>query len=305
MIAIKEIFRCAQQAGIGIPAFNIPYLPMVQPVVQAVADLDSFALVEVARLEWVKLESRSPAAVQEEFARWQDLDHVRLHLDHVPVLDEGGQLVDYLSILREAIGLGYHSVMVDGSRLGLEENIAASRQAAELAHAAGIPIEAELGAVMGHEAGPLLPYEQMFASRQGFTKPEEARRFVQETGCDWLSVAIGTFHGAFNVPKSEARLDLALLDELREAAGVPLVLHGGSSVRLEHLLAAFGRGIVKINIGAEIRGCYQQTLREGGSVPAAQAAVYERVTRMVRDEFGWAGSAARLARPAPVVRGAN
>ena len=65
-----------------------------------------------------------------------------------------------------------------------------------MAHAADVPVEAELGAVLGHEAGPLPPYEELFASGLGFTDPAEAKRFVEETGCDWLSVAIGNIHGA-------------------------------------------------------------------------------------------------------------
>ena len=89
---------------------------------------------------------------------------MRLHLDHVPVIDEDNQRVDYLPIFQEAIDVGYESVMIDGSRLPLDENIAATRQVVELAHAAGVPVEAELGAVLGHEDGPLPSYEELFAS---------------------------------------------------------------------------------------------------------------------------------------------
>lgn len=124
---------------------------MVEPVIRAVADQDSFALIETARLEWIKSESQGLAAVMEELAKWNDPDHVRLHLDHVPVIDEDNQRVDYLPIIQEAIELGYHSVMVDGSRLNLEGNIEATRQVADLAHEAGVPCEAEIGMVLGHE----------------------------------------------------------------------------------------------------------------------------------------------------------
>ena len=158
--------------------------------------------MQVARLEWEKFASGSPEAVAEEFRRHQDPEHVRLHLDHVPVIDEDQRAVDYLPILRRAIAAGYQSVMVDGSRLSLEENIRATRAVAELAHAAGIPCEAELGAVLGHEAGPLPPYEELFASGRGFTDPEEAARFVRESGCDWLSVAIGNIHGAISAGRA-------------------------------------------------------------------------------------------------------
>ena len=193
--SIAELMSIACQKRVAIPAFNIPYLPMIKPVVKAVVDQDAFALIEVARLEWLKFESRSPRSVIEEFSKHDQPDHVRLHLDHVPVIDEDNQIVDFLPIIREAISLGYHSVMVDGSRLSLEENISATRQVVELAHRAGVACEAELGAVLGHESGPLPPYDELFESGKGFTDVAQAQRFVAETECDWLSVAVGNVYG--------------------------------------------------------------------------------------------------------------
>lgn len=294
MFSTQAAMQNAVKAGLALPAFNIPYLPMMQPVIQALVDQDAFGLVEVARLEWIKFESRSLAAVMEEFARWEKPGYVRIHLDHVPVIDEDGLRVDYLAVLREAIALGYQSVMIDGSRLSLADNIAATGQAAELAHAAGVPCEAELGAVLGHEAGPLPPYDDLFASGKGFTDVEEARRFAAETGCDWLSVAVGSIHGAISgvakdQKKVEARLDLEHLAKLRAATGLPLVLHGGSGIRRDNVLDAVRIGIGKINIGTEIRQAYEQKLRETGSVTAAQDACYERTVWVIRDNFGWSG----------------
>ena len=216
---------------------------------------------------------------------------MRLHLDHVPVVDEDGQRIDYLSIIQLAIDLGYHSVMVDGSRLSLEENIAATKKVAALAHQAGIPCEAELGAVLGHEAGPLPPYDELFASGKGFTKVDEARRFVAETGCDWLSVAIGNIHGAISEgfkdqKKIAACLNLEHLESLFQTTGVPLVLHGGSGIPREYVLAAFKKGIAKINIGTEIRQVYEATLKASVNISAAQEAVYERTSWLIGEYFG-------------------
>jgi ketose-bisphosphate aldolase len=286
-----DIISNASKAGIVVPAFNVPYLPMVEPVVRAVVDQDCFALIETARLEWIKFEAHGPAAVMEEFEKWNEPDYVRIHLDHVPVIDEDNLAVDYLSIIGKAIELGYQSVMVDGSRLDLEGNIAATGQVVETAHRAGIPCEAELGAVLGHEAGPLPPYEELFESGRGFTDVGEAERFVQETGCDWLSVAIGNIHGAVSGAlkdrkKVEAKLNLDHLERLRQATGVPLVLHGGSGVKRGYLLAAIKKGIAKVNIGTEIRQAYESALRESESVIAAQDAVYERACWLIRDYFG-------------------
>lgn len=301
MTTVADIMKNARRLGIGVPAFNIPYLPMMEPVCGAVADAGAFALIEVARLEWVKFESKSLAAVAEEFGRWQKPQHVRLHLDHVPVIDEDHALVDYLAIIKEAISLGYESVMVDGSRLSLADNIAATAAVADVAHASGRPVEAELGAVMGHETGPMPPYEELFASGKGFTDVDEARRFVQESGCDWLSVAVGNIHGAIaagarDQKKVQARLNLERLQMLSEATGVPLVLHGGSGIGQEYVLGAFKKGITKVNVGTEIRQAYEQPLRQFGDIARAQEAVYRRTTELLCDFFGIAGSAAALAR---------
>lgn len=294
MLSTATLMGNARKAGVVIPAFNVPYLPMVEPVIRAVADQDSFALIAVARPEWMKFEAKSMAAVAEEFGRWNDPSHVRLHLDHVPVIDEDGQQVDYLALIGEALALGFGSVMVDGSRLPLAENIRATRLATELAHAAGRPIEAELGAVLGHEAGPLPPYEELFASGKGFTDVDEARRFVTETGCDWLSVAIGNIHGAIaagarDQKKVEARLNLERLDALYAATQIPLVLHGGSGVKRESVLGAIKHGIAKINVGTEIRQAYEVAFRAAG-MAAGQQAAYDRTVWVLRDHLAVAGS---------------
>jgi fructose-bisphosphate aldolase class II len=301
MITTGDILLNAYRAGIAVPAFNVPYLPMVEPVIRAVVDQDAFALVETARLEWIKFEAGGPDQVMAEFEKWHNPDHVRLHLDHVPVIDEDNQRVDFLAVIETAITLGYHSVMVDGSRLSLDDNIAATRQVADLAHAAGIPCEAELGAVLGHESGPLPPYDELFATGRGFTRIDEAQRFVRESGCDWLSVAVGSIHGAISgalkdQKKVEARLNLDHLDQLRAATGIPLVLHGGSGVRQADVLAAVKKGIAKINIGSEIRQTYEQQQRATGRIAAAQQAVYQRTTELIRDYLGIAGRRAELVR---------
>lgn len=299
MLTVNEIIQRARAAGLAVPAFNVPYLPMVEPVVRAVADQDSFALVDTARLEWIKFESQGPAAVSAEFARWRRPEHVRLHLDHVPVIDEDDQQVDYLPVFAEALALGYESVMIDGSRLPLDENIQVTRKVVEMAHARNVPVEAELGAVLGHEAGPLPPYEELFASGRGFTDVNEAARFVGETGCDWLSVAIGNIHGAIaagrkDQKKVEARLNIDWLERLWQALQIPLVLHGGSGIRQEYLRSAMQHGIAKINVATEIRQPYEAALRETGSLEKAQQAVYERTVWVLRDFLGISGMRSQL-----------
>jgi ketose-bisphosphate aldolase len=279
----------ARPAETVIPAFNIPYLPMMEPVIAALREADSFGLIAVARLEWIKFEACSVRAVFEKYQTLKDERFTRLHLDHIPVIDEDNLRVDFEAEIREAIELGYESVMVDGSRLPLEENIEATRKITAMAHAAGVPVEGELGAVFGHEAGPLPPYEELFATGKGFTSPEEAKRFVAETEVDWLSVAIGSVHGRLmdHCQKVEARLDLAHLQRIHEATGIPLVLHGGSGIRREYILGATRHGIAKINIGTAIRRVYQEALPV--SLAAAQQAVHNATLLILRD-LGLEGS---------------
>ena len=279
----KEAVLRAREKNIVIPAFNVAHLPMMEAIVKAVVDENSVAMLQVARVEWEKMSGGSVEETAEEYRRCGNTDHTMLHLDHVPVIDEDDIAVDFIPIIKRAIDAGYQSVMVDGSRLALEENIAATLEAVRLAHDAGIPCEAELGAVMGHESGPMPPYEEIFASKKGFTSIEEAKRFVHETGVDWLSVAAGNIHGAIaeatrNEKKPEARLDIAHVKALYEATNVPLVLHGGSGIRIESIRDAIAAGIAKINIGTEIRQCYESALSEsGGNIDNAQQSVYEKI----------------------------
>ncbi len=305
MLSISQIVRRALVMQLAVPAFNVPYLPMIEPVIQAVIDQDSFALVEVARLEWRKFESQSLAAVATEFYRHNQPEYVRLHLDHVPVIDEDNLRVDFMPIFEEALGLGYESVMIDGSRLPLAENIQVTRQVVELAHEAGCPVEAELGAIMGHEAAPLLSYEELFTTGRGFTNVEEARLFVQETGCDWLSVAIGNIHGAIaagrkDQKKIEARLNIERLDQLSRASQIPLVLHGGSGIQQAALMESTRHGIAKINVATEIRQPYETALKDTGSIPQAQQAVYDRTIWILQAFLGIAGKREKILSTGPV-----
>lgn len=274
-----------------IPAFNIPYLPMMKPVTEAIRDENSVAMVQVARLEWEKFESQSPEAVAEAYFKHCKEGYTLLHLDHVPAIDEDQKLVDFLPLLERALKVGYQSVMVDGSRLPLDENIAVTAKAAELAAKYGAAVEAELGAVSGHEGDGIgLSYEELFTTKKGFTKVEEAARFAKESGCNWLSVAAGSFHGAIaantkHLKKPEARLDIQHIASLYEAtSNMPLVLHGGSGIKQDYILQAIKNGIAKINVATEIRQPYEFALDERpGDIVYAQEKVYERTRWVIRD----------------------
>jgi ketose-bisphosphate aldolase len=266
---------------------------MMEPVIAALRETDNFGFIAVARLEWIKFEARSLRAVFEEYLRVKDERFTRLHLDHVPVIDEDNLRVDFEAVIQEAIQLGFHSVMVDGSRLPLDENIEATRRITRIAHAANVLVEGELGAVFGHEAERLPPYEELFRSGKGFTAPEDAKRFVAETGVDWLSVAVGNVHGAISgvmrhSKKVRARLNLEHLERISGAAQIPLVLHGGTGIKKEYIQQAFRRGIAKINIATAIRQPYESALKQ--SPAAAKQAVRDATKRILTEDLGLHGT---------------
>ncbi len=161
-------------------------------------------------------------------------------VDHASTLDE----------IERSIRFGATSVMFDGSHHSLDENIRLTKEAAHMAHAAGISIEGELG-VLGEEDGsdPIAAL---------YTCVDDAQRFTEETGIDALAVAIGNAHGFY---KQEPRLDFDRLMAIRECVDVPLVLHGGTGISDEDITKAIGMGITKINIGADGRHAFFQGLR--------------------------------------------
>ena len=294
MLDARTLMLNAYKAGTVIPSFNIPYLPMMESVVRALQETQCFGQIAVARPDWEKFEAKSIRAVYERYQELKDERVTGLHLDHVPVIDEDQKEVDYLSIITEAVELGYGSVMVDASRLSLEGNIAATKKVVDIAHAKGIAVEAELGAVMGHEDGPMPSYEELFTSGMGFTDPTEAKQFVEESGVDWLSVAVGSVHGALSATKRhekkvDARLNIERIKVIRNTIDRPLVLHGGSGIQKAYLLDAFKTGVAKLNIGTAIRQAYEQGMKT--SEKQGQDNVYRTTLDLIRDELEIEGSA--------------
>ena len=169
---------------------------------------------------------------------------VALHLDHGASYE----------LAERCIKAGYTSVMFDGSNLPFAENCALTRRVVEMAHTKGVSVEGELGHV-AHNDDAVADDITRF-----YTRPEDALRFVEETGVDALAVAIGTAHGFY---KGEVRLDFERLDRIRNAVGerVALVLHGGSGVPEELLRRAVAHGISKINFGTELKNAFTQAVK--------------------------------------------
>lgn len=296
MLKSIEIMKRARKQGVLIPALNVAHLAMMEPMINAAVDTSTFILIEAARVDWNNFGAGSIKDVYLEYSKYKNEQFTRLHLDHIPVIDENQKKLDYMSFIREAVDLGYDSVMIDGSRLSLDVNIGTAKEVADYAHRFGVAVEAELGAVLGHESGPLPPYEELFASGKGFTDVEEAIQFINESRCDWLSVAIGNIHGAIsgaamNQKKLEARINLDHLKALNNALGVPLVLHGGSGIDLHYVRLASQLGISKMNIGTDLRQVYELEFRQTGSVKKAQKGLYNRCKDIFTKELNVSGKA--------------
>lgn len=165
---------------------------------------------------------------------------VALHLDH-------GKSYE---LAERAIEAGYTSVMIDGSTLPFDENVALTRRVVELARRSGVSVEGEIGHV-----GPASS-----SARDFYTQPDDARRFVELTGVDSVAVAIGTQHGFY---QGAVALDFERLAAIRDATpGVPLVLHGGSGVSHELLARAIALGVAKVNFGTELKDAFMRAVRD-------------------------------------------
>ena len=173
---------------------------------------------------------------------------IALHLDH------GGSY----ELAQRCIEAGYTSVMVDGSKLPFAENCAQTRRVVELAHAHGVSVEGELGHVAHNDDEATKDFSDFY------TRAEDAREFVKETGVDALAIAIGTAHGFY---KGEVNIDFDRLAQIRESVGeTALVLHGGSGVPEELLRQTIARGISKINFGTELKNAFTNAVKQSLSI---------------------------------------
>ena len=296
---VKEYMKKAYAKGILIPAFNAAYHEMVQPICETLKRLKTYGLCEISRPDIEKFGIDSFSKAAEYYLKYADSEYMSLHQDHVPVIDEDGLEVNYKTLIQEALDSGYQSVMIDASRIPLEDNIRITAEIVEIAHKKGVPVEAELGAVLGHESGPPPSYEELFSTGKGFTRPEDARKHVKESGVDWLSVAVGNVHGAItgsykDEDKVEARLDINHFKKLKKATGIPLVLHGGSGINRDNIMEAVQNGLSKLNIGTDLRHAYERSIRADNDIEKAQEAVSSKMEQLIVDYYKIAGSKEKL-----------
>ncbi|MGD9563306.1 MAG: ketose-bisphosphate aldolase [Pyrinomonadaceae bacterium] len=237
----RELLTAARADGRAVAALNFYNAETLRAHINAANEFDASIILQTTestiKYLGIDLVVAMAGAAAKEMSR-----PVALHLDH------GGSF----ELAERCIEAGYSSVMIDGSKLPFEENIRLTRSVVEIAHAAGVSVEGELGHVTQNDDNANIS--------DFFTKPEDARAFVEQTGVDALAVAIGTAHGFY---KGEVNLDFGRLREIRDAVGeTALVLHGGSGVPDELMQEAIRNGIAKINFGTELKNAFTLAVKE-------------------------------------------
>lgn len=267
LVTTKEMFEKAYEGGYAVGAFNVNNMEIIQGIVEAAQEAKSPLILQVSAgaRKYAKpayLKHLVLAAVEDT-----GLD-IALHLDHG----------DSFEICKQCIDDGFTSVMIDGSALPYEENIALTKKVVEYAHERGVVVEAELGKLAGVEDDV-----NVSAEDATYTDPDQAVDFVKRTGCDSLAIAIGTSHGAYKFT-GEPKLDYDRLEKITNMLpGFPLVLHGASTVVKEFvdkcnefggdipgaqgvpedmLKKAASYGVCKINIDTDLRLAMTASIRE-------------------------------------------
>jgi len=261
----KDLMVPARKNGYAVGAFNVQNLESVQAVAEAATEEKSPAILQItpsvikyAGLPYISGLVKTAAQLAPV--------PLAMHLDHGEDFDTAAKCVV----------AGFSSVMIDGSFLSFEENVALTKRVIGVAHAKGVSVEAELGKLAGVEERSVEEKEAIL------TDPDAAVDFVEKTGVDTLAIAIGTSHGAYKF-KSAAKLDIERLRVISQKIGIPLVLHGASSVPQwivekatkygaalggargipeEELKKAISLGIAKINIDTDLRLAFTATIRE-------------------------------------------
>ena len=214
LVTTKKMFEKSMKEGFAIGAFNVNNMEIIQAIVDAAENQKSPVILQ-ASSSAIKYARMNYLIKMVEAATERSEVPIALHLDHGPDFET----------CKECIDAGFTSVMIDGSKYDFEENIAITKKVVDYAHERGVVVEAELGKLAGIEDDV-----NVSSSDAMYTDPDQAKEFVERTGCDSLAIAIGTSHGAYKF-KGEAKLRFDILAKIKEKIpNTPIVLHGASTV---------------------------------------------------------------------------
>lgn len=243
LVSTKELLLKAQAEGFAIGAFNCNNMEIVQAIVMA-AEAEKAPVIIQASQGAIKYAGLHYIAGMTKIAANESNVPIALNLDHGTSFEQ----------CVRCITAGFTSVMIDGSKLPLPENIALTNRVLSVANAVGVSVEAELGKIGGTEDDIVVSEKNAM-----FTDPQEAKHFVTETGVHSLAIAIGTAHGRY---KGVPKLNFELLKEIRERIEVPIVLHGSSGVPDDAIREAISLGVCKVNIDTNIREAFVEAAKK-------------------------------------------
>lgn len=229
LVPMKSVLDWAEEHTCAVAAFDTPNLELLIAAIGAAQARNEPVIIQHAQLheEETSIDLIGPIMV----------DQAKKASVPVCVMLDHGEDIDYVN---RALDLGFSAIMIDGSQLPYEDNVALTREVVELCHARGVDVEAEIGFTTGHEG-----MERSDDSRANvYTDSDDAARFVKDTGVDALAASVGTVHGFY---KAEPNLDFDRIAAIKQACGVPLVMHGGSGLSREDTRKAIAYGIRKIN----------------------------------------------------------
>ncbi|MHB9093536.1 MAG: class II fructose-1,6-bisphosphate aldolase [Eubacteriales bacterium] len=243
LVPISDLLKKAEAGGYAVGAFNCNNMEIVQAIIAA-AEAEKSPVIMQASQGAIKYAGIEYITAMAKIAAENASVPVALHLDH------GTSFEQVMMCIRS----GFSSVMIDGSKLPFDDNVELTKRVIAVARAVGVSVEAELGKIGGTEDDIHVDEKDAF-----FTKPEEAKEFVERTGVDALAVAIGTAHGQY---KGIPELDFPRLEKIRSMIRVPIVLHGSSGVPDDAIEKAIKIGVRKVNIDTNIREAFVQACRD-------------------------------------------
>lgn len=271
-MSLREKIQEAEKSKVAIGHFNISDLVMLKAIFESAKELGQPVIIGTSEGEREFIDPHEAVAMVK--ALREEFNYpIFLNADHTHSLDK----------VREAAEAGYDAVLFDGSKLPLEENIRQTKEAVQIVKSInpGIVTEGELGYIgSGSEILSEIP-EGAAIKPEDLTKPEEAERFVKETGVDMLAPAVGNLHGMLaNAP--EPRLDIERIRAIKTAVKIPLVLHGGSGNSEEDFKNAIKAGISIVHISTEIRAAWKKGMEEGLAKSGSEVAPYKIYPEAVR-----------------------
>ncbi len=243
LMNMKELLKVANKNGFAVPAFNISSYAMFNGIMEACEEKNAPVIIAIHPDELHHLKDDAVAAIRQKALMTKI--PVCIHLDHGASFEQ----------VVEAIRDGFTSVMIDSSSKPFDENIAICKKVCEVAHAVDVSVEGELGTIGTTDANTYA--DQVII----YTNPDDAQKFVKESGVDTLAVAIGTCHGLYPAGmKPELKLDI--LKAIKSKVSIPLVLHGGSNNPDKEIGESVTLGVNKINISSDIKAAYYNKMRE-------------------------------------------